>query len=234
MNNILLVEDDSVLAFSIEYTLKNDGFGVVKAPKLKEARKAFSETDFDLILLDIMLPDGNGYDFCREIRKTSGIPIIFLTACDEEVNVVTGLDMGADDYITKPFRIKELISRIKAVLRRNIASVHPSHEGDILTSGDIGLNVLSGKIKKKGMDVIVTALEYRLLLTFMKNPGQILSRNAILQGLWDIDGDFIDDNSLSVYIRRLREKIEDNPGKPFYILTSRGLGYSWGPEVRRG
>lgn len=233
MNNILLVEDDSVLAFSIEYTLKNDGFGVVKAPKLEEARKAFSETDFDLILLDIMLPDGNGYDFCREIRKTSGIPIIFLTACDEEVNVVTGLDMGADDYITKPFRIKELISRIKAVLRRNTASVNPAHEGDILTSVDISLNVLSGKIKKKGMDIIVTALEYRLLLTFMKNPGQILSRNAILQGLWDIDGDFIDDNSLSVYIRRLREKIEDNPGKPSYILTSRGLGYSWGPEVRR-
>lgn len=234
MNNILLVEDDSVLAFSIEYTLKNDGFRVVKASKLEEARKAFSENAFDLILLDIMLPDGNGYDFCREIRKTSGIPIIFLTACDEEVNVVTGLDMGADDYITKPFRIKELISRIKAVLRRNTASAHTVHEGDILTSGDISLNVLSGKIKKKGLDVIVTALEYRLLLTFMKNPGQILSRNAILQGLWDIDGDFIDDNSLSVYIRRLREKIEDNPGKPSYILTSRGLGYSWGPEVRRG
>lgn len=234
MNNILLVEDDSVLAFSIEYTLKNDGFGVVKASKLEEARKVFSENNFDLILLDIMLPDGNGYDFCREIRSTSGIPIIFLTACDEEVNVVTGLDMGADDYINKPFRIKELISRIKAVLRRNTASVSPVHEGDILTSGDISLNVLSGKIKKKGMDIIVTALEYRLLLTFMKNPGQILSRNTILQGLWDIDGDFIDYNSLSVYIRRLREKIEDNPGKPSYILTSRGLGYSWGPEVRRG
>lgn len=237
MSNILLVEDDSVLAFSIEYTLKNDGFRVIKASKLEEARKAFGENNFDLILLDIMLPDGNGYDFCSEIRKVSGIPIIFLTACDEEVNVVTGLDMGADDYITKPFRIKELISRIKAVLRRNNApelSIHSAHEGDILSSGDINLNVLSGKVKKKDKDIIVTALEYRLLLTFMKNPGQILSRNAILQGLWDIDGDFIDDNSLSVYIRRLREKIEDNPGKPSYILTSRGLGYSWGPEVRRG
>lgn len=230
MNNILLVEDDSVLAFSIEYTLKNDGFNVTTVNKIQEAQKINLKYKFDLILLDIMLPDGNGYDFCSEIRKSSTIPIIFLTACDEEVNVVTGLDMGADDYITKPFRIKELISRIRAVLRRNTSAVQI---GDILSSGDIKLDILKSKVMKNNKDIIVTALEYRLLLTFMKNPGHVLSRTVILQELWDINGDFIDDNSLSVYIRRLREKIENDPGKPAYIITNRGLGYSWNCEVRR-
>lgn len=230
MNNILLVEDDSVLAFSIEYTLKNDSFNVTTVNKIQEAQKIYLKCKFDLILLDIMLPDGNGYDFCSEIRKSSAIPIIFLTACDEEVNVVTGLDMGADDYITKPFRIKELISRIRAVLRRNTSSVQI---GYILSSGDIKLDILKSKVMKNNKDIIVTALEYKLLLTFMKNPGHVLSRTVILQELWDINGDFIDDNSLSVYIRRLREKIENDPGKPAYIITNRGLGYSWNCEVRR-
>ena len=230
MSKILLVEDDSVLAFSIEYTLKNEGFDVITVTSLAEARKVYLIQDLDLILLDIKLPDGNGYEFCREIRKLSKLPIIFLTACDEEVNIVTGLDMGADDYITKPFRIKELISRIRAVLRRNS---DPIQKGDVLSSGDISLNVLKGKVIKNGKDIIITALEYRLLLAFMKNPEQILSRASILQELWDVDGDFIDDSSLSVYIRRLREKIEDAAGEPTYIVTNRGSGYSWNCKVRR-
>lgn len=230
MISILLVEDDSVLAFSIEYMLKNESFKVMKAGSINDARNAYIKYDFDLILLDVRLPDGNGYDLCREIRKQSMVSIIFLTACDEEVNVVTGLDIGADDYVTKPFRIKELISRIRAVLRRNPSSIH---DGDILSSGDITLNLLNGKVRKNDEDLIVTALEYKLLLTFMKNSKQILSRTKMLEDLWDIEGNFIDGNSLSVYIRRLREKIEDDPSKPAYIITNRGLGYIWGCEVRR-
>ncbi|HEY5561729.1 MAG TPA: response regulator transcription factor [Clostridiaceae bacterium] len=231
MNKILVVEDDSVLSYSIEYTLKNDGFEVISAANLAQAKKAYIANMFDLILLDIKLPDGTGYEFCTEIRKLSRIPIIFLTACDEETNIVTGLDMGADDYITKPFRIKELISRIGAVLRRNITL---AKAGDILYSGELSLHVLQGKVRKNDTELVITALEYRLLLAFMKNPKQVLSRNGILQELWDIEGAFIDDNSLSVYIRRLREKIEEDPGHPIYILTNRGMGYSWNCEVRRG
>ncbi len=231
MSSILLVEDDSVLSYSIEYTLKNDGFNVVRAAKIAEARKFYYEQNFDLILLDVKLPDGTGFDLCNEIRKISNIPIIFLTACDEEMNIVTGLDLGADDYITKPFRIRELISRINAAIRRNS---FVNQESDILTSGKIVLYTLQGKVKKNNEDVVVTALEYRLLLNFMNNPNQVLSRNSILESLWDIEGAFIDDNSLSVYIRRLREKIEDNPAQPKFVVTSRGLGYSWNCDVRRG
>ncbi|WP_027623993.1 response regulator transcription factor [Clostridium lundense] len=230
MNNILLVEDDSILAYSVEYTLKGEGFNVKCADSVKKARDSFKENNFDLIILDVMLPDGNGYDFCKEIRKESEIPIIFLTACDEEANVVIGLDIGGDDYITKPFRIKELISRIRAILRRNRKF---SKELDLLISGDIKVQTLQGKVQKNDEEIILTALEYRLLLIFIKHPKQILSRNIILEELWDAEGEFVDDNTLSVYIRRLREKIEDNAGEPKYIITHRGLGYRWGYEVSK-
>lgn len=224
MKKILLVEDDDILAFSIEYTLKNEGVDVTYAKNLKEAREKISNNNFNLLLLDVRLPDGSGYELCREIRKTSDIFIIFLTACDEEVNIVSGLDMGADDYITKPFRIRELISRIKAVLRRN----SDEQKYEILESGDIKVYTLSGKVLKNDKEIILTAMEYRLLLTFIKYPNQILKRNSILDCLWDVGGEFVDDNTLSVYIRRLREKIEDNPSLPKYITTVRGLGYRWG------
>lgn len=229
MSSILLVEDDSVLAFSIEYSLKSEGFSVTVSNNLAEARKAFREGVFDLVLLDVRLPDGSGYELCREIRETSPVPVIFLTACDEEVNIVMGLDLGADDYITKPFRIRELVSRMKAVLRR----VKPGDNPEVLVSGDIEVHPLQARVIKGERELELTALEYRLLLTLLKHPRQVLSRPTILERLWDIGGEFVDDNTLSVYIRRLREKIEDNPANPRYIATIRGLGYKWDCDTGR-
>jgi DNA-binding response OmpR family regulator len=224
MSNVLLVEDDTTLAFGIEYTLKNEGFNVILAENLEEARKAFRANKFDIILLDVRLPDGNGFEFCKEIRAISKISIIFLTSCNDEANVVMGLDLGADDYISKPIRIKELISRINAVLRRNNNEIDVA---SIIKSDDIEINILQGKVKKRDKEVILTSIEYKLLLTLIQHSEQILSRNTILENLWDIDGEFIDDNTLSVYIRRLREKIEDNASVPEHILTVRGIGYKW-------
>lgn len=228
MNTILLVEDDEALAYGIEYSLKNEGFLVTRASSLSDARKEVNKNKFNLILLDVKLPDGSGFNFCWEIRSLD-IPIIFLTACDEEVNIVLGLDMGADDYITKPFRIRELISRIKAVLRR---SQKKTDNSKILVSDDIKIYTLEGKVKKRDEEVLLTTSEYKLLLVLVKNANHILSRNMIIEKLWDIDGEFIDDNTLSVYIRRLREKIEDNPPAPKYIVTVRGVGYKWDLNVR--
>lgn len=232
MQKILMVEDDANLALGIEYALKNEGFQVAAAGNLAKARELSAEDDFDLILLDIMLPDGTGYDFCRETREKTSIPVIFLTACDEEVNIVMGLDMGGDDYITKPFRIRELVSRIKAVLRRNSAN-KDDNGGKVLCSGSLQLHVLEGKARKNGTDIFLTSMEYKLLLTLVSHPRQVLGRSSLLEGLWDIDGEFVDDNALSVYIRRLREKIEDSPDKPEYICTVRGVGYKWDADVRR-
>lgn len=229
MTRILLVEDDVTLSYGMEFSLKNEGFEVTPVTTLSRGREAFKTNEFSLILLDLQLPDGSGYDLCKEVRETSDIPIIFLTAHDEEVNVVLGLDLGGDDYITKPFRIRELISRIKAILRR---SQRFSMDNNVLKSGDLEVSLINGTLKKNGIDIILTALEYRLLLTFMKNPNQILSRSKILEGIWDIDGEFVDDNTLSVYIRRIREKIEDNPSEPGYIVTARGIGYRWNMDVR--
>lgn len=230
MSKILLVEDDSTLAIGLEYSLKNEGYEIDVANNLFKARELFSVGNYQLILLDVMLPDGNGYEFCKEIREESNIPIIFLTACDEEVNVVMGLDIGADDYISKPFRIRELISRIKSVLRR----YGEDGLGKVLVSGDIKLYFLEGKVEKYGEEVSLTPIEYKLLANFMKNPNQVLSRSNILESLWDTGGEFVDDNTLSVYIKRLREKIEDNSSTPIYIKTVRGLGYKWDMDIRRG
>ncbi|WP_040215295.1 response regulator transcription factor [Clostridium polynesiense] len=225
MSKILLVEDDAALTVALGYTLKNEGFEVFEASGVEAARGAFLSESFDLILLDVMLPDGNGYDFCKEVRKTSSIPIIFLTSFDEEVNVVMGLDIGGDDYLTKPFRIKELLSRIKAVLRRNSNSGASAKY--IIESRGIGVDTLKGKAYKDGQEVVLTALEHRLLLLFIQNPNAALSRSQILDKLWDSAGEFVDDNTLSVYIRRLREKVEDNPAQPEIITTVRGVGYRW-------
>lgn len=228
MYSILLIEDDAALALGIEYALKSEGFYVECAKNIEEARKRFKDNTFQILLLDVMLPDGNGYDFCKEIRKSSDISIIFLTACDEEANIVLGLDLGGDDYITKPVRIKELISRINAVLRRN----KPSNSAEIIKTGDIEIHPLKCLVLKSGEEILLTTVEYKLLLVLIKNAGNVMPRNLLLEKLWDIDGEFIDDNTLSVYIKRLREKIEEESKNPKYISTLRGLGYKWNLEIR--
>lgn len=228
MNRILLVEDDENLAFGMEYTLTSEGYAVEVASSLEEARAVFKSHSIDLLLLDVNLPDGSGYELCKEIRASSQVPIIFLTALDEEANVVVGLDLGADDYMTKPIRTKELLSRMKAVLRRNHA---PTAEVRRWLSEDIEVRVHEGTVFKGKQELLLTGLEYRLLLVLITHAKQICSRSLLLHSLWDMSGEFIDDNTLSVHIRRLREKIEDVPAAPNYIMTIRGVGYKWNADV---
>jgi len=230
MAKILLVEDDLALSMGIEYALNSAGFNIKTAKRIKEAKEKIQDDKFDLILLDVMLPDGNGYDLCREIRVKDDTPIIFLTACDEEANIILGLDLGGDDYLTKPIRIGELTSRINAVLRRQ--SKGYDKNAKILVSGDIKVELLKYKIFKNDKEVVFTSMEYKLLLVLMQNSGNVLLRNVILDKLWDANGDFIDDNTLSVYIKRIREKLEDDIKNPKYIITVRGLGYKWNEAVR--
>lgn len=225
--NILLVEDDKTIASGLEYSLQQDQLSTILCYNVESARKVISEQlkDIDLCLFDLSLPDGSGYDLCRLVKERSDVPVIFLTAIDDEGNVVMGLDMGADDYITKPFRIRELLSRIKTVLRRYQKQTQSSATIDIET---IRINTLEGKVYKNGVEVQVTALEYRLLLIFANHCGQVLSRNQLLEQIWDVAGDFVNDNTLTVYIKRLREKLEDHPQNPRIIKTIRGLGYKMG------
>ncbi|MBT2770979.1 response regulator transcription factor [Halomonas sp. ISL-60] len=228
MNRLLLVEDDENLVFGIDYTLSSEGYTVSLAGSLEEARNVLQTESIDLILLDVNLPDGSGYQLCRKIRGTSQVPIIFLTALDEEANVVAGLEMGADDYVTKPVRTKELLSRIKAVLRRNQRS---QQEVNVWYSGDIQVRLLEGTVFKNNVEITLTALEYRLLLMLITHPKQICRRSSLLSHLWDMSGEFVDDNTLSVHIRRLREKMEIIPATPEYIVTVRGVGYKWNADV---
>lgn len=228
MNKLLLVEDDEALALGIEFTLKDEGYEVLRVDTVSQGKDLFQKEKFDLILLDINLPDGNGYDLCKYIRTKSQVPIIFLTALDDEVNVVLGLEIGGDDYITKPFRVRELLSRIKALIRRSVSA---TISGEKFKSGDISVNTLSTNVKKVDVDIILTAQEYKLLLIFMNNPQILMKRDDILGKLIEGDEVFFDENTLSVYIKRIREKIEDNPKEPQYIVTQRGLGYKWNKDV---
>lgn len=223
---ILLVEDDKTIASGLEYSLQQDQFETVLCYDVASAKKVLAENidQFDLCLFDLSLPDGSGYDLCKVVKERSDIPVIFLTAIDEEVNVVMGLDMGADDYITKPFRIRELLSRIKSVLRR----YQKQTQTNLINISNVQINILEGKVYKNGVEVMLTALEYRLLLIFANHLGQVLSRNQLLEQIWDVAGDFVNDNTLTVYIKRLREKLEDNPQNPSIIKTVRGLGYKVG------
>lgn len=222
---ILLVEDDITIANGIEYSLVQEGFVVQKADTVASAIESICD-DIDLYLLDLTLPDGNGYEICKKIKDSVDKPVIFLTACDEEVNVVMGLDMGADDYITKPFRVRELISRIKTVLRRyNSTKENQKDVSSNISILDVLIKTNEAKVYKAGKEVELTALEYRLLLTMVNNRGTVLSRNQLLSGIWDVAGDYVNDNTLTVYIKRLRDKLEDDPVKPKIIETVRGMGY---------
>lgn len=230
MSNILLVEDDEALGLAIEFSLKNEGYEVVKASSVKEAKQQFDHRTFHLIILDIGLPDGNGYDLCLHFKKHSDTSVIFLTALDEEANVVMGLDIGGDDYITKPFRVKELMSRVKVQLRRQ---ARLGTSSTILTSENIKIDMNLVKVFKHHESIPVTNLEYKLLLTFMMNAHKALKRDELLMNITEGDEVFFDENTLSVYIRRLRDKVEDDPRNPQFIVTQRGLGYRWSKDVSR-
>nr|WP_312578396.1 response regulator transcription factor [Sedimentibacter sp.] len=225
MKKVLLVEDDKTIVLGLEYFLKQEGYDVIVCNDMKTALKIVKTHKYDIAILDISLPDGNGYDICKEIRRNGDTPVIFLTACDEEVNVIMGFDMGADDYVTKPFRVRELLSRIKTILNRVGKREKNKNEIEI---GNIIINTATGKVIKNNEEIFLTALEYRLLLTLANNEGQILTRNQLLEGIWDIDGNFVNDNTLTVYIKRLRDKIEDDSQNPKIINTVRGMGYRIG------
>lgn len=220
--NIFLLEDDTAIATGLKYSLEGEGYTVTIAKCVKEAFDIISKNEFSLCILDLTLPDGNGYDVCKFIKSKYNIPVIFLTAADDEVNAVMGLEMGADDYISKPFRLKELMARIKMILKRY------SKNGAKNTArlGDITINISQAKVYKRGEEIILSAMEYRLLLIFVNNPGVVMSRLQLLENIWDVEGDFVNDNTLTVYIKRLRDKLEDDPSDPKIIKTVRGLGYA--------
>jgi len=219
MTKILLVEDDGQIASYLGELLRAEGFDTQIAGSKKEASECLLIQAFDLVLLDVSLPDGNGFSICAEIKKEYEIPVIFLTASGDEYSVVAGLDMGADDYIAKPFRPRELISRIRSVLRRC------KKEQRILSCGDLRVNVSLATVTKGEKELFLSALEYRLLLLLLQNKGQILTRNQLLEEIWDASGEYVNDNTLSVYMKRLREKIEENPQSPRLLHTIRGIGY---------
>ena len=219
MANILLVEDDRSIVSGLTEFLTREGFSVRSAPGQAGALELLAQETFDLALLDISLADGNGFAVCSAIKAQSRLPVIFLTASGDEFSTVTGFDVGADDYIAKPFRPRELISRIKNILRLTGGG------GAVIPLGDVLVDTVKGSATKAGRELYLSALEYRLLLVFLNNRGAVLSRAQLLEQIWDAAGDFVNDNTLTVYIKRLREKIEDDPQNPRLIRTVRGLGY---------
>lgn len=219
--NIFVLEDDEAIGIGLSYSLENEGYTVTLAKTVTSAKKIIKQTDFDLYILDLTLPDGNGYDICKLIKSRGDFPVIFLTAYDDEINVITGFDLGADDYISKPFRVRELMARIKSVLRRYSKD---NADGKVIID-DLTINTNEAKVYIKGDEIILTAMEYRLLLSFINNRGVVLTRQKLLEDIWDVDGDFVNDNTLTVYIKRLRDKLESDPNNPRYIKTVRGMGY---------
>ncbi len=216
---ILIVEDEREIVENLRILLTEEGFSVCAAANRKTAVEILEERGADLILLDLMLPDGSGYSLCSVIKKERDIPVIMLTAMDDEASVVTGFDLGADDYVTKPFRPMELVSRIRNVLRRS------EKRQMRYMAGNLSLDVQRAYVEKNGKEIYLSPLEYRLLLIFFQHQGEVLGRNRLLEEIWDIAGDFVSDNTLTVYIKRLREKVEDDPAHPALIKTVRGLGY---------
>ena len=218
MSTILIVEDDITIIRTLEAYLLSEGFEIVSVSSQREALAALENENVDLLLLDISLAEGNGFAVC-EAAKGHGLPVIFLTASGDENSVVRGLDMGADDYIAKPFRPRELVSRIRSVLRRSGKTKR------VVMLGSVSVDAEKGIVSKSGTEINLSALEFRLLMAFVNHRGKLLTRNALLEEIWDAGGDFVNDNTLTVYIKRLREKIEDDPQKPEIIKTVRGLGY---------
>ena len=224
MKRLFLLEDDLSLIGGLSFALKKQGYEVTVARTTREADALWAKEAYDLAVLDVSLPDGSGFDFCRRLRETSKVPVLFLTAADEETDIIMGLDIGGDDYMTKPFKLAIFLSRINALIRR---SENFSSAPTELVSNDIRVNLIKGEVYKKGQLLDLTASEYKLLCLFLENPDCILSPEQILGKLWDCNESYIDNNSLTVYIRRLRTKIEDNPGEPKRIVTVRGMGYKW-------
>ena len=220
MKKILLIEDNEAIIMGLKYSLEQENFQVISAKTAKESKEKLDDKNIDIVLLDVSLPDGNGFEICKEIKEKNDIPIIFLTAQDEETSIVLGLDLGADDYIVKPFRTRELISRIKSVLRR-----YGKKEGNnIIQYKDIKIDTISAKVYKNNKEIIFTSLEYRILLMLFTNQNKLITREQLLEKIWDIAGNFVNDNTLTVYIKRIREKLEDDS----IIKTVRGLGYRIG------
>lgn len=224
MKRLFLLEDDLSLIGGLSFALKKQGYEVTVARTTREADALWAKETYDLAVLDVSLPDGSGFDFCRRLRETSKVPVLFLTAADEETDIIMGLDIGGDDYMTKPFKLAIFLSRINALIRR---SENFSSTPTELVSNDIRVNLIKGEVYKKGQLLDLTASEYKLLCLFLENPDCILSPEQILGKLWDCNESYIDNNSLTVYIRRLRTKIEDDPGEPKRIVTVRGMGYKW-------
>lgn len=223
MTSVLLVEDENAILMGLQYCLEQEGFSCFTAGTGSDAIEIIKREAIDLVLLDLNLPDMDGFQVMKEVRSFSEVPIIFLTANLEEVSIVKGLDMGADDYITKPFKTRELISRMNAVLRRNKKNL-----GNTIKIGNVVIDLNSAKVLKNGHDVMLTALEYKILLTLVMNPNMVFTREKILADIWDVNEAYVNDNTLTVYIKRIREKIEDDVNHPTIILTVRGVGYKAG------
>lgn len=224
MKRIFFVEDDLSLISGLSYAIKKQGYEIEVARTSHEAQILWTNGTFDLVILDVSLPDGSGYDLCKKIRESSKVPIMFLTAADEETDIIMGLDLGGDDYITKPFKLAVFLSRINALLRRSSNFTQANTE---LISNGIRVQLLKMEVYKNGTQIDLTAGEYKLLCLFMENPNIVLSPEQILSKLWDYDDKFIESSTLTVYIRRLRTKIEDNPREPQKIVTVRRMGYKW-------
>lgn len=225
---ILFVEDDQTIASALSYALEQEGFSVFWAKDAREAFPYLGKPNIQLYLLDVLLPDGTGYDICKKVKRFYDAPVIFLTACDDEANAVMGLDLGADDYIVKPFRVRELISRIRSVLRRYQKSGNGMPSEYVFSSLKVSLP--DGKVYKDDQEVYLSALEYKLLLYLIQNKGRIVTREQFLSHIFDISGEYVNDNTLTVYMKRLREKIEDDAANPKLVKTVRGLGYSLGEK----
>ena len=224
MKHIFFVEDDLSLINGLSFAIKRQGYALTIARTSVEAGQLWANGKYDLVILDVTLPDGSGFDLCRKIRQSSKVPIMFLTAADEEVDIIMGLDIGGDDYITKPFKLAVFLSRVNALLRR---SENFNQSDTELKSNGIQIQLLKQEVTKDGVPLDLTASEYKLLCLFMENPNIVLSPEQILRNLWDCNEKYIDSNTLTVYIRRLRTKIEDIPADPQKIVTVRRMGYKW-------